>query len=1512
MYSMRTLCTRGARLIQAAALLIALAAESSAQSAAGIRVTQAAPGYVAGAALAVTCEIAFDAGRQVQSLLWMPVLPSDWTLEGTATGDGEPAIDPEGNAVIFLAADLSAKNPIVFQYLVTVPPGTTGEQVLGGILEYQLDGMPNPALTSPEELALTDIDAAHAALGYLAGTPMTVACAVSWPAGPKLQSLLWRPLLPSGDWTLVGATGVSPGVVPEIDPDGEAIVLLGNLGANPLEFQYTVLVPPGVTGEQELGGEIEYQLTGMPNPALARAEPDPLILRPLHTLAIVSPYGAPLPAVGLYTNFYGTCLTNAINAAVTVDNRDWGCAGWLLASNAPATGTGTNCVLTLTNNAVLSWIWVAPQVGDRTVTELETLAFQAGVVYTNAGFAPLELLYTLDAASQSAGMAITSDGAFEWTPSEEQGDAQYTVTVTVTVTVTDNGAEPHWLTAAETFTITVVETNRPPVLDFIADQLADEQSTLAFTATASDPDLPAQTLTFSLDQASLDAGMSIDSASGEFTWSPTAGQAADGPYTVTVTVTDNGANPAALSDSQSFSIGVVDSRATHASDGYLAGRTAEIFCTFEHPDDKILISLLWRPLLPPGWTLVSASGQAAPEIDLIDGTIVFTGFSDLNSPNPLTFSYVVGVPDGLTGPLEFRAEADYLLAGMANPLTIPVNPDPLILREMHTYEIVSAEGQCVPAVGIYTNWHGTNLSASVATPLTVGTRTFACTGWELAETNLTPVAGASTNVSWVLTNDVVVTWLWVAPLIAPTNEYEVAMDEDGAWQAPAISASEPYRPALVDQLGWSLLAVPTGGVATVSGAGVTPVIDYTPAPDWFGTDSFVVRVADGLGGYDQATITVTVNPVNDPPVLAPVGARQTDEFTPLSFTATATDVDLPPQTLTYSISGAPANATFDTATGLFSWTPEAGQAGTDGVSYTVTVTVTDDGVAPDNQSDSETFTITLVPVRASHSTTGYVPGELLAIDCQFDYPADRDLQSLLWRPELPEGWTLAGAEPVSGAVPEVDPDSEAIVLMGDLSANPLLFRYFVQVPETASGTNAIGGLIEYQLDGMPNPGTVRAQPDPLIIPMLLTLPDLVFADRPYDGTTNAAVADYGALAGVLPGHEVMLVTTGACAYFDTPSAGSNKLVTLNGLLLTGPDASWYYIGIQTNTATITPRVLTVGGAFTADDKIYDGTTNATIDPSALTLVEPVAGDDVALLPAAAFADAAVGTDKPVALAAATTLTGADAANYTLSLEGAPTAAADILFPDVTAEQACLIHFKAPSQGLCTISNTLTYPAGESIASLTWKPELLYPGWTVHSVTGPGAPVTDGTNIVFTAPGALSQPLVFSYTFAVPGGVFPTNILNAGVTFGFEGVPGTLTTSALPPLLLKRYHSADYQTWISPFEDPIMVPNWQIDSDELQRFNTYMRIGSGEYHVTDVTPSTPDGFDVGATGNNTCYHSADYQTWISPFDDPVLIPNSVLDADEYQRILTYVRMADGFYHITDITPTTPDGYAIGPE
>ena len=49
-----------------------------------------------------------------------------------------------------------------------------------------------------------------------------------------------------------------------------------------------------------------------------------------------------------------------------------------------------------------------------------------------------------------------------------------------------------WNTALST-------SNQPPVLASIGDQFVDENNTLTFTASATDPDVPANNLTFSLD-----------------------------------------------------------------------------------------------------------------------------------------------------------------------------------------------------------------------------------------------------------------------------------------------------------------------------------------------------------------------------------------------------------------------------------------------------------------------------------------------------------------------------------------------------------------------------------------------------------------------------------------------------------------------------------------------------------------------------------------------------------------------------------------------------------------------------------------------------------------------------------------------------------------------------------------------------------------------------------------------------------------------------------------------------
>jgi DNA-directed RNA polymerase subunit H (RpoH/RPB5) len=97
---------------------------------------------------------------------------------------------------------------------------------------------------------------------------------------------------------------------------------------------------------------------------------------------------------------------------------------------------------------------------------------------------------------------------------------------------------------------------------------------------------------------------------------------------------------------------------------------------------------------------------------------------------------------------------------------------------------------------------------------------------------------------------------------------------------------------------------------------------------------------------------------NDAPVLAAIGAKSGDELVEITFTATATDIDVPADILTFSLdSGAPAGAAI-TAGGVFTWTPAEDQG--PGV-YPVTVRVTDSGTPA--LDDFETFDITVVEVN---------------------------------------------------------------------------------------------------------------------------------------------------------------------------------------------------------------------------------------------------------------------------------------------------------------------------------------------------------------------------------------------------------------------------------------------------------------------------------------------------------------------------------------------------------------------
>lgn len=90
--------------------------------------------------------------------------------------------------------------------------------------------------------------------------------------------------------------------------------------------------------------------------------------------------------------------------------------------------------------------------------------------------------------------------------------------------------------------------NTPPALAPIADQEMTLGQTLTLSAVGSDPDLPAQTLTYSLG-AGAAPGATINSSSGLFSWHPTAAPATN---SFTVVVTDSGVP--GLTATQSFTV----------------------------------------------------------------------------------------------------------------------------------------------------------------------------------------------------------------------------------------------------------------------------------------------------------------------------------------------------------------------------------------------------------------------------------------------------------------------------------------------------------------------------------------------------------------------------------------------------------------------------------------------------------------------------------------------------------------------------------------------------------------------------------------------------------------------------------------------------------------------------------------------------------------------------------------------------------------------------------------------
>jgi VCBS repeat-containing protein len=150
---------------------------------------------------------------------------------------------------------------------------------------------------------------------------------------------------------------------------------------------------------------------------------------------------------------------------------------------------------------------------------------------------------------------------------------------------------------------------------------------------------------------------------------------------------------------------------------------------------------------------------------------------------------------------------------------------------------------------------------------------------------------------------------------------------------------------------------PAHGQVTVNADGT---FGYTPDKDYNGTDSFTYKLSDGQLDSNVSTVSLTITPVNDPPVAGDV-VQNTLEDAPLviDLLAHAYDVDSP--TLTPRIVDGPAHGQVTTnADGTYTYTPDANFNGTDSFSYLVN----------DGELDSNLATVQIGVTSVNDAPTG--------------------------------------------------------------------------------------------------------------------------------------------------------------------------------------------------------------------------------------------------------------------------------------------------------------------------------------------------------------------------------------------------------------------------------------------------------------------------------------------------------------------------------------------------------------
>ncbi len=194
---------------------------------------------------------------------------------------------------------------------------------------------------------------------------------------------------------------------------------------------------------------------------------------------------------------------------------------------------------------------------------------------------------------------------------------------------------------------------------------------------------------------------------------------------------------------------------------------------------------------------------------------------------------------------------------------------------------------------------------------------------EVTPVNDAPTAGDPSNPDWDATD----------------GRYEVSTPEDTP-KSGTIDAGDVEGDALT----FTVSTGPAHGTLTLDPA--TGAWTYTPDPQYHGPDRFTVLVGDGQGGTTRVEVRVDVTPVNDPPVAGDPAnpdwradeglyAVETPQDTPREGVVDTADLDLDDPRFSVATGPAHGTVTIDPDTGRWTYVPAGGYSGADEFSITI-------------------------------------------------------------------------------------------------------------------------------------------------------------------------------------------------------------------------------------------------------------------------------------------------------------------------------------------------------------------------------------------------------------------------------------------------------------------------------------------------------------------------------------------------------------------------------------------------